>query len=93
MAALEQDVSELEETQRNLAAYFCEDERTFRLEECAKVFDEFLSKFQKAAADNQIRQLQERKAEQRRRSRELKEVKSDTNDGRIIDFYKLNNLY
>ena len=86
MTLLELDVNELEEMRCHLANYFCEDERNFRLEECAKIFDDFLAKFQKAVADNRIRQLQERKAEQRRRSRDIvnKDIAQTTNDGRYV---------
>lgn len=80
MTSLEQDVQDMEDMQRRLAAYFCEDERTFRLDECAKVFDDFLSKLQKAEADNRVWQLQESKAEQRRKNRESRDLQNN-NDG------------
>ena len=42
------DLVELEELRLELATYFCEDDKTFKLEECIKIFHTFCEKFKKA---------------------------------------------
>ena len=70
MAELELDMSELNELRIELANYFCEDDKTFKLEDCIKMFNTFCEKFTKAINENKERQVQEEKAEQRRKQRE-----------------------
>jgi len=46
---LEGDVSELESLRVELAAYFCEDETTFQLDECLRLFSTFFDSFLRAS--------------------------------------------
>jgi len=41
-------MSELEQLRLELAEFFCEDTKTFRLDDCIKTFHEFFQKFHKA---------------------------------------------
>ncbi|KAK2170529.1 hypothetical protein LSH36_2g04042 [Paralvinella palmiformis] len=70
MSEMDQDLQEMEELRCDLAGYFCEDESMFKLEECLKIFSTFCDKFHKAVLENKERQLQEEKAEVRRKQRE-----------------------
>ena len=49
MTELETDVAELESLRRQLADYFCEDERTFKMDDCIKLFAKFFESFIKAS--------------------------------------------
>lgn len=49
MSELEVDLAELESLRRQLADYFCEDERTFKLDDCIKLFAGFFESFIKAS--------------------------------------------
>ncbi|KAF2352291.1 Formin FH2 domain [Trinorchestia longiramus] len=68
--ALKQGITEAEKVRLEVAAYFCDDPNTFKLEECFKVFNAFCNKFKQAIAENNRRKQQEAEAEQRRRARE-----------------------
>ena len=48
MVDLEKTLTELESLRLNLAAYLCEEESTFKLDECIKVFQTFCEKFSRA---------------------------------------------
>ena len=61
-------------TQADLAEFFCEDPKTFRIEECFKAFHQFCSNFKTAVTENEKRREQERMAEQRRLQRENDQV-------------------
>lgn len=41
-------MAELESLRLDLAAYLCEEEATFKLDECIKVFQSFCEKFNRA---------------------------------------------
>ena len=60
--------------QADLAEFFCEDPKTFRIEECFKAFHQFCSNFKTAVTENEKRREQERMAEQRRLQRENDQV-------------------
>ena len=57
-----------------MAEFFCEDPKTFRIEECFKAFHQFCSNFKTAVTENEKRREQERMAEQRRLQRENDQV-------------------
>jgi len=61
--------------QADLAEFFCEDSKTFRIEECFKAFHQFCSNFKTAVTENEKRREQERMAEQRRLQRECDQAK------------------
>merc|ERR550534_1063243 len=61
--------------QADLAEFFCEDSKTFRIEECFKAFHQFCSNFKTAVTENEKRREQERMAEQRRVQRETDQAK------------------
>nr|XP_014348625.1 PREDICTED: uncharacterized protein LOC102361024 isoform X2 [Latimeria chalumnae] len=62
---LQQEVEAMQESIRSLLEFFCEDEETFKLEECCKVFKIFCEKILKAVQENTDREIQERKQLQR----------------------------
>ena len=64
--------------QADLAEFFCEDPKTFRIEECFKAFHQFCSNFKTAVTENEKRREQERMAEQRRLQRENDQVLEST---------------
>ena len=45
---LQDDLQDIENLRKDLAAYYCEDEATFKLEECIRIFSTFFDKFKKA---------------------------------------------
>lgn len=45
---LNSDLRELEKTRLQLAQFFCEEEKTFKLDECIRTFYDFFEKFKKA---------------------------------------------
>jgi len=65
----------LTKLQADLAEFFCEDPKTFRIEECFKAFHQFCSNFKTAVTENEKRREQERMAEQRRLQRENDQAK------------------
>jgi len=68
-------MEDLTKLQVDLAEFFCEDSKTFRIEECFKAFHHFCSNFKTAVTDNEKRREQERMAEQRRVQRETDQAK------------------
>jgi hypothetical protein len=48
MLTLDADEREMNDLRRELAVYFCEDEESFRLDECISIFNTFCQKFLKA---------------------------------------------
>jgi hypothetical protein len=48
MEELTVDLKEMEELRLELAKFFCEDDTTFKLDECIKIFNAFCEKFKKA---------------------------------------------
>ena len=42
------DLQQMEEARESLALYFCEDSKSFKLEECLNIFKTFFLKFSKA---------------------------------------------
>ncbi|XP_065578323.1 FH2 domain-containing protein 1-like isoform X2 [Artemia franciscana] len=67
---LKEDLKMLDQIRSELAEFFCEEKETFKLEECFKVFFNFLSKLKHAVLDNQKRLQQEAIAQARRKQRE-----------------------
>jgi len=47
MAELSEDLKDAESLRLELADFFCEDERTFKLEECFRILQEFCDRFNK----------------------------------------------
>ncbi|CAG5134241.1 unnamed protein product, partial [Candidula unifasciata] len=65
---LEDDLSDIEIIRQELATFFCEDIRTFQLEECFSILRTFCERLKKATEDNAERRLQEAKTLRRRKS-------------------------
>ncbi|KAK9872592.1 hypothetical protein WA026_018723 [Henosepilachna vigintioctopunctata] len=61
---------ELENIRIQLSDFFCEDLKTFKLEECFRIFHSFYCKFKQAITENERRRLQEEQAMARRKQRE-----------------------
>ncbi len=45
---LELDLKELDDISADLSTYFCEEDKTFKLDDCIKIFNTFCEKFKKA---------------------------------------------
>ncbi|GAB6031759.1 FH2 [Chamberlinius hualienensis] len=67
---LKNRLENLESVRVDLCHFYCEDEATFKLEECYKLFANFCQKFKSAIEENAKRQSAELKAEERRKQRE-----------------------
>ena len=48
MRSLEADLREMEALRMQLVEYFCEEEKSFKLDECFKIFSTFCDRFTKA---------------------------------------------
>merc|ERR1719410_966081 len=72
---LKNAMEDLTKLQGELSEFFCEDSKSFKLEECFKSFHQFINNFKKAVMDNDKRREQERCAEQRRQQRENEQAK------------------
>ena len=68
-------MEDLVKLQADLAEFFCEDPKTFHLEECYRAFHSFCSNFRSALNDNERRRETERQAEARRAQRETDQAK------------------
>ena len=75
LECLKNAMEDLTKIQEELAEFFCEDPKSFKLEECYKAFLQFNNNFKKAVVDNEKRKEQERSAEQRRLQRETEQAK------------------
>jgi len=49
LAVVDVKMNKLEQSRQELAEFFCEDAKTFRLDDCIKTFQEFFQKFHKAS--------------------------------------------
>jgi len=102
LECLQTAMEDLNKLQTDLAEFFCEDSKTFRIEECFKAFHQFIAAYKKAIGDNEQRHEQERVAEQRRLQREAEQAKrrsgsfqgaqKDDGDGDADDEVVMNNL-
>uniref|UniRef100_A0AC34GX42 FH2 domain-containing protein n=1 Tax=Panagrolaimus sp. ES5 TaxID=591445 RepID=A0AC34GX42_9BILA len=61
---IQQQLTEIDKKRIDIAEYFCETEKTFRLEECFKIFSTFLTRFFTAVNENQAREEREAKRKQ-----------------------------
>merc|ERR1719411_1675814 len=75
LECLKNAMEDLSKIQGELAEFFCEDPKSFRIEECFKAFQQFINNFKKALMDNDKRKEQEKTAEQRRQQRETEQAK------------------
>ncbi|KAG1935547.1 excretory canal abnormal protein 6 [Pimephales promelas] len=66
----QEELDRLQESSKALVEFFCEDDKTFRLEEACLIFHGFCHRFQRAVQENTERELQE----QRRVARERENV-------------------
>ncbi|XP_077057768.1 uncharacterized protein fhdc2 [Siphateles boraxobius] len=64
------ELESLQESSKSLLEFFCEDDKTFKLEEACLIFHGFCHRFQRAVRENTERELQE----QRRVARERENV-------------------
>lgn len=70
VANLQNNMNQLESVRIELAEFFCEDSKSFKLEECFRVFHGFYCKFKQAVIENMRRRIQEEQANARRKQRE-----------------------
>ncbi|XP_077330524.1 uncharacterized protein LOC143972895 [Lithobates pipiens] len=66
---VQKEADELRSWKRTLVDFLCEDEETFRMEECCKIFSCFCQKFQTAIKENKVRELEEQRRQQWERKR------------------------
>lgn len=67
---LERYMLDLEKMRIKLADFFVEEVKSFKLEECFKILQNFREKFRQAVVDNERRRIQEQQANFRRKQRE-----------------------
>ncbi|GFR84521.1 inverted formin-2 [Elysia marginata] len=63
-------LSEISNLAKRLAHHFCEQEKSFKLEECLNTFNTFCQKVKQCQKENHQRKLQEERAEKRRKDNE-----------------------
>ncbi|XP_053329334.1 uncharacterized protein LOC128503316 [Spea bombifrons] len=61
---VQKEIEALQSSRQMLLEFLCEDEESFHLEECCKVFSCFCQKFQLAIKENKIRELEEQRRQQ-----------------------------
>uniref|UniRef100_A0A8C5QHK0 FH2 domain-containing protein n=1 Tax=Leptobrachium leishanense TaxID=445787 RepID=A0A8C5QHK0_9ANUR len=61
---VQREIEALQNSRQLLVDFLCEDEETFHLEECCKVFSCFCQRFQLAIKENKIRELEEQRQQQ-----------------------------
>ena len=76
---MKEAMENLDTLKNELAEFFCEDPKSFKIEDCFKSLSSFCSKFKQAVGDNAKRREQEALAEQRRLAREAEELKKRNN--------------
>ncbi|XP_041356965.1 uncharacterized protein LOC121374102 [Gigantopelta aegis] len=77
---LDEDLKEIKALHLELSEFFCEDPKTFKMEECFKTLQTFCDRFKKAIEENKVRKIQEQKAEARRKLREDENNKKSSQD-------------
>ncbi|KAL4230469.1 FH2 domain-containing protein 1 [Mactra antiquata] len=70
MYELNEDLKDMESLRLELADFFCEEERSFKLEECFKILQTFCDRFTKAIFENNQRKVHEAKMEARKQQKE-----------------------
>lgn len=86
-------LSEISSLAKRLAHHFCEQEKSFKLEECLNTFNTFCQKVQQCQKENHQRKIQEERAEKRRKENEAMKANKghsrakvpQEEDGCIID--------
>ncbi|XP_068103613.1 inverted formin-2-like [Hyperolius riggenbachi] len=61
---VQKEIEELQISKQHLVEFLCEDENTFHLEECCKIFSSFCQKFHTAIKENKVRELEEQRRQQ-----------------------------
>ncbi|XP_070554152.1 inverted formin-2-like isoform X2 [Ptychodera flava] len=70
---LEKFLEEINQLTLDLASYFCEDEKSFKLEELFSVINNFTNCVKQSREENRLRKIQEEKALEREKQQKLKE--------------------
>ncbi|XP_067948049.1 inverted formin-2-like isoform X2 [Watersipora subatra] len=70
VALVQADIKEIDAITQDLAEYFAEDPKTFKLEECFTIMRTFCERFKKAIAENKQRELVEKKQLQRQKQKQ-----------------------
>ncbi|KAK3100755.1 hypothetical protein FSP39_024772 [Pinctada imbricata] len=78
MGELQEDLKDVESLRLELADFFCEDPKTFKLEEAFKTLQTFCDRFKKAIEENKARIRQEQKVAKRKEEAERKKRNSVT---------------
>lgn len=74
---LKEQLGRINELTGKLAVRYCEDEKTFRLDDLLATFHSFCQLVQQCRKDNEQRKIQEEKAAARRKLQEMKSEKKD----------------
>uniref|UniRef100_A0A0L8GRS3 FH2 domain-containing protein n=3 Tax=Octopus bimaculoides TaxID=37653 RepID=A0A0L8GRS3_OCTBM len=88
MKSLQVDLNIINELQKELADFFCEDVATFKLDECFNTLRTFCEKFLKAIQENKQWSLSAEQSEMRKKQNELKrdeEMLLQKEKGSIVD--------
>ena len=85
---MKEHMASLKKLQVDLAEFFCEDSKTFKMEECFDSLAKFCKKFKEATTENAKRKEQEALAEQRRILREQEEAKKAKNGKSIFSNFE-----
>ncbi|XP_034480692.1 uncharacterized protein LOC117786504 [Drosophila innubila] len=83
LSVLQADMMEVDSLRLKLAKFFCEDAKTFKLEECFKIFQNFCDKFKQSIKENEKRVQQEQQATLRRKQREEQMAKRARHLGQV----------
>merc|ERR1719189_2481594 len=76
LECLKNAMEDLTKLQGDLSEFFCEDSKSFKLEEFFKSFYQFINNFKRAVGDKDKRREQERNAELRRQQRESEQERN-----------------
>ncbi|XP_069468461.1 FH2 domain-containing protein 1-like [Ambystoma mexicanum] len=61
LGEVQREIKSLRSSRQQLLEFLCEDEETFKLEECCQIFSSFCDKFLKATKENKDREMEERR--------------------------------
>lgn len=76
---LSSGIEEIHRYSSRLALHFCENESTFKVEDCLGIFSNFCQKVQIARKENEDRRRQEARAERLKRERDVQKIKKSSN--------------
>ncbi|VDO70374.1 unnamed protein product [Onchocerca flexuosa] len=88
MESMEEQLEQMDHLISYLAAYFCEDEKHFKIEECFKILSTFICRLREALSDNEKRARRLKRMEERAN---VENIVSDSSSKFILS-QKTNNI-